>query len=283
LVLSALDSNRIVAVGSQIKLSTDTLREAETTSAYREDVRLLGEFWQLALLPASENSPEIAAHAADPNPEARWTLSEINAALELPRPTAPPELELPPPVAPPAPIPPVDAAPRVPASPRYVPDRVDYRFPKWILVGAAGFLLFILALNWRRPSDATAQSPVVTSTSLPAAPPAPVRLPPPSLPKVESPKPAPPAKSKPAAPAGREIWRVIAFTYRTRDAAARKAHQLNADHPDLNASVFEPEDKRGYYLVALGGRMAHDDAVRLQRSARGKGLPRDLYVQNYSR
>ena len=32
----------------------------------------------------------------------------------------------------------------------------------------------------------------------------------------------------------------------------------------------------------VGGRMSHDEAVRLQRMARGKGLPRDLYVQNYS-
>jgi eukaryotic-like serine/threonine-protein kinase len=50
----------------------------------------------------------------------------------------------------------------------------------------------------------------------------------------------------------------------------------------MSASVFSPKGQRGYYLVALGGRMTHDDAVRLQRSARGKGLPRDLYVQNYS-
>jgi hypothetical protein len=79
------------------------------------------------------------------------------------------------------------------------------------------------------------------------------------------------------------MWRVIAFTYRTRDAAARKAHQLNQDHPGLNAAVFRPEDSGGYYLVSLGGRMTHDEAVHLQHSARGKGLPRDLYVQNYLR
>ena len=28
--------------------------------------------------------------------------------------------------------------------------------------------------------------------------------------------------------------------------------------------------------------MTHEEAVRLQHSARGKGLPRDLYVQNYA-
>jgi hypothetical protein len=77
------------------------------------------------------------------------------------------------------------------------------------------------------------------------------------------------------------MWRVIAFTYRTSVAAAKKAEQLNQYHPGLNATIFSPA-KSGYYLVSLGGRMTHEEAVRVQRSARGKGLPRDLYVQNYS-
>jgi hypothetical protein len=76
------------------------------------------------------------------------------------------------------------------------------------------------------------------------------------------------------------MWRVIAFTYRTRDAAAKKVQQLNEYHPGINAAVFLPKDKGGYYLVSLGGRMTHEEAERLQRSARGKGLPHDLYVQN---
>lgn len=77
------------------------------------------------------------------------------------------------------------------------------------------------------------------------------------------------------------MWRVIAFTYRSRTAAAKKAQQLNDLHPGINASVFSPKGKT-YYLVSLGGRMTHDEALHVQRTARGKGLPRDLYVQNYS-
>jgi hypothetical protein len=76
LVLGALDPERIVAVGDTIKLSTDALRDAATSSAYRKDVRLLGDLWRQALMPASPKSPEIAAHAADPDPQARWTLAE---------------------------------------------------------------------------------------------------------------------------------------------------------------------------------------------------------------
>ena len=46
LVLGALDPDHIVAVGDRIKVCTYALRDADTSSAYREDVRLLGEFWQ---------------------------------------------------------------------------------------------------------------------------------------------------------------------------------------------------------------------------------------------
>jgi hypothetical protein len=45
--------------------------------------------------------------------------------------------------------------------------------------------------------------------------------------------------------------------------------------------VFSPAQKMGYYLVALGGRMTREDAVRLQKKARATGLAPDVYVQNY--
>jgi hypothetical protein len=92
---------------------------------------------------------------------------------------------------------------------------------------------------------------------------------------------AAPAAPQPTAAAGQEMWRVIAFTYRSRSAAAKRVELLNQHHPELNAAVFSPNERKGYHLVALGGRMTHEAALRLQRNARGKGLPRDLYVQNY--
>ena len=42
-MLSALDADHIVVVGDRIKLSTDALRDADTSSSYRKDVRLLGD------------------------------------------------------------------------------------------------------------------------------------------------------------------------------------------------------------------------------------------------
>jgi len=272
LVLGALDADHIVAVGDRIKLSTDFIREAETSAAYREDVRLLGELWRQALMPASPRSEEIAARAADPNPQSRWTLAEIHAALNPPSDAAPvfgqPVGESPVPT--PRAVADHDVA-SLPRSRRRTPEAVPvFRFPRWLLVGAGGFLLLVFALNWPRQGDVVTErraAPVpATAETPPAA----------SLPH------APLATApKPSRPAGKEIWRVIAFTYRTRAAAAKKVEQLNRDHPGLNASVFSPKGQ-SIYLVSLGGRMTHDDAMRLQRTARGKGLPRDLYVQNYS-
>jgi hypothetical protein len=309
LVLGALDPDHIVAIGDRIKLSTGALRYADTTSAYREDVRLLGDLWQRHLMAASPKSSQLAAHAADPNPNARWTLAEINAALGPPPPAAPPPP--PPRVASLVAEPPVSEAPvstplvselpmsatpaparnQVPAPPPYPRPASEraapYRFPKWVFVGAAGILLLGLGLLRPRPAG-VATRPPVAPVVLPAETPTPV---PPSKAAVPDslapdsgapPAIAAPAVPKPSAVAGREMWRVIAFTYRTREAAARKVQQLNQNHPGLNAGVFSPEGKRGYYLVSLGGRMTHEEAVRVQRSARGKGLPRDLYVQNYT-
>jgi eukaryotic-like serine/threonine-protein kinase len=289
LVLGALDADHIVAVGDRIKLSTGALRYAGTASAYREDVRLLGDLWQQALLPASPRGREIAAHAADPDPEARWTLAEITAALDPPLTSAPPTaspVTVPPPLISVPPLTAVNEEPAQPPShrPSKRPTReraTDYRFPKWIFVGAAGVLLLIAGLNLRRPAGLPAQSPV-DSVSLPAERPVPAPFPKAAAPRVVVPTIPVPTIPRPAPAAGKEMWRVIAFTYRSRDAAAKKVQQLNQQHPDLNATVFAPKDKRGYYLVSLGGRRTHEAALRLQRSARGKGLPRDLYVQNYS-
>ncbi len=297
LVLGTLDVDRIVAVGDRVKLSTDSLREADSSSAYRKDVQLFGELWQQALMPASPRSAEIAAHAADPNPEARWTLAEVSAALEPLAPPAPPPAPEPVvaapivlPVALPPP-PPVSEpkvvrmeTPPVPAPPRRIQERAgSSSFPKWVLLAGTGLLALVLALNWPRRVVVATQPPVAPVTA-PAETPATVPAPTPAI--APAPNTAdrklvePPAPRRP--PAGEEVWRVIAFTFKTRDAAARKAHQLNEYHPGLDAAVFAPNNK-GYYLVSLGGAMTHEEAERLKRGTRGKGLPRDLYVQNYSR
>jgi hypothetical protein len=288
LVLGALDAGHIVAVRDRIKLSTHALRDADTASAYREDVRLLGDLWQQALLAASPNSPEIAAHAADANPETRWSLAEISAALSPPVATvaapAPPLTVSSPITVPQVSVPAVvvrNDPPALPPSHGRTPERATaHPFPKWTLVGAAGVVLLILGLSRPRPAVVATQSRVA-SVPLPVETPVSAPLPEAAVPEAAVPEAAVPTVPKASPAAGTEMWRVIAFTYRTSVAAAKKVEQLNQYHPGLNAAMFSPA-KSGYYLVSLGGRMTHEEAVRVQRSARGKGLPRDLYVQNYS-
>ncbi len=77
------------------------------------------------------------------------------------------------------------------------------------------------------------------------------------------------------------MWRVIAFTYKSRGAAQHKVDQVNRTSPELAATVFTPREKQGYYLVALGGRMTRDAALRLQKQARAGRVAHDAYIQNY--
>jgi hypothetical protein len=77
---------------------------------------------------------------------------------------------------------------------------------------------------------------------------------------------------------------VIVYTYAGAPAAEKKARSIHAKWPAAEAQVFAPNGSgRPPYLVALGGRMTRDEAVRLLKVARGKGMPRDIYIQNYTR
>jgi hypothetical protein len=284
LVLGALDTRCIVAVDDRIKISTDRIRKAEALSTYSEDVRLLGELWRQVLMPASPRSAEIAAHATDPNPQTRWTLAEIEAALNPPARTTP---------APP------------PRSDQNAPQNAPvFRFPTWTVVSIGMFVLLVYAVNRPRTADVAAESRAIPVPAAAEAPAPPVSAPKkPAAAKVEpavretkpetrpAPKPPQPTPS-PAAPiqpasiqsapgAGEEAWQVIAFTFHTRAAAEKKAEQLNEYHPGLNAAVLSPKGQQGNYMVSIGGRMTHEDAVRLQHSAQGRGIPRDLRVQSY--
>ena len=140
-------------------------------------------------------------------------------------------------------------------------------------------LVLILGFNIRRGPE-TVKTPVTTTMAERVAPMEPVARPV-APPPVRTQKPSP-LEPKPARAEGKAMWRVIAFTYGSHDAASKKARQLNERWPDLHAAVFSPKERRGYYLVALGGRMKRDEALRVQKKARGVGLPRDTYIQNYS-
>jgi hypothetical protein len=148
-------------------------------------------------------------------------------------------------------------------------------FPKWIIAGMAILLLSILMLNLRPKPDVSTDLPPVTPAAQAAV-----------RPDASPASIAPPLAIAPtptiARPPARGNWRVIAFTFRYREMAAKKARQLNEKWPDLGATVFAPKGHREYYLVAVGDWMTREDAERIQRKVRRMGLPRDTYVQNYT-
>ncbi len=88
----------------------------------------------------------------------------------------------------------------------------------------------------------------------------------------------------PQAQAGeRTIWRVILYTYSRQQDAERKVQDLLAKRPDLRPQVFFPASSQGPYLVIAGGKLNHDEAAAMRQRALREGMPRDSYIQNYSR
>jgi hypothetical protein len=246
LVHGALDAGHVVAVGDGIKLATDSLRISDDGEAGQAEDRQADRRMLAKLAAALKGSVEPIAHSAEPVPS-------THAGLQL---------------------------------------RTDKRsVPRWIYFGVGGLLLLIFWLNgwinvWFNPGQhtvpasrpAAAPAPVVVRGVVPGVVPGVVSGPPPR-PVFRQPESAPALRP---VPAGRAMWRVIAYTYTSRAAAEKKVRAINGKSPDLRPQVFVPGGANGMCLVALGGRMTHEEALDLQRRAQRKGLPRDTYIQNYS-
>jgi hypothetical protein len=244
----AVSPDRIVAVGDNVKFLTDSLIQSASLEAHVKDVRQLGTLLRALRAPERLTEPlaTIAQHATAEHSTA-WTLADVARALE-PGPAIAPATRL-------------SSVGEQAAEPRA-------SFPKWIIYGVAILLLSVVLFNIRRKPVAqqvSAPLPVHTPPAQTIVAPAPARAP---VPAIEASRPG-------------EVWRVIAYTYRSREMAARKAAQIDKRWPDLEAAVFAPQKLRGYFLVSLGKRMTREDAVRLQRKAQRAGLPRDTFVQNY--
>jgi hypothetical protein len=260
-----LDPEHVVAVGDQIQLTTDALCEVPADTPYREELRAL---W-------ARISPCTPARSAD-------ILSQVLGA-DAPAPMAQPVEVAPRPT-------PIETAPQpAPIETAAVATAgASRRFPWWILAAAAGVALVIVGLNFRG-------NPVKPAPLAPVAAPAPAVVPvvvapdPKASPFGEKPKPAFTALDKPVVkpvvkpetnPAN--TWRVIAYTYLSRELAAGKTGEVNREHPGFEATVFEPQDKKGRYLVALGGFMTRGEALRVQGKARAAGLSRNVYIHDFA-
>jgi len=269
----ALDPDHVVAVGEKIKVCTHGLREAPVDAPFRHELRI---FWDSVSPSPTLRRKAVLSEALGEVPE------PVEVMPALPAPPAPVRGSVSSATGSPALRENPKAADAVPFPADETP-RGGTGAPKWIFVGAAAVVLLVLGLNLRR-SDSPAQagSPLptpVSTTIVPKKEPAGNQPAVASLPARET-RPSP-LDSAPRAASGKAMWRVIAFTYRSHGAAEKKAEQVNRAHPELAAKVFSPREKKGYYLVALGGRMTHEDAVRLQRKARADRVTRDAYVQNY--
>jgi hypothetical protein len=91
---------------------------------------------------------------------------------------------------------------------------------------------------------------------------------------------APPSPAPTTAGDARGQWRVVAYTYNREAQAQQKATSVAAKHPELKPEVFTPNG-HAPYLVTVGGAMSRDEAFALVKKAKGEGLPRDSYAQNY--
>ena len=242
LVHGAVDAYHVFAVEETVKLAIDDVRESESAEARAQDMRQLGDLLRRLRAPEPLNEELVAI------------VDAAMAAYERPAPVPAPA------------VPPVERA--APLAGQPAPSGSKAPVPRWIFAGIAVLLLAILWLNWRRKPEA---APFV---------PAPVVVTPaPSAPVARHPATA--AASRPAT-AGPSTWRVVAFTYRSREIAEKRAREVNSRWPELHAVVFTPTRAPGYFLVALGNRMTREEAIEVQQKARRLGLPRDSYVQNYS-
>jgi eukaryotic-like serine/threonine-protein kinase len=297
LVHGSVDASNVVAVGNAIKLSTDNLREPDSGRfSYACDIGELGALLHRVLTGHEFDGADalsgpfatIIRNTAGAEPADRWRIPEILAALppapvvEEPliqapvEPVAPLPVELvpPPPAEALSPQPPVEAQsapPLLAAPPVRRPQPTPVRLPFWAwpvsLAAIGACIVWVLhspAPKARPKPAASVYSPVSTRAK-PAATEA--RTEP-----VES-----------TAPPERAVWRVIAYTYTAWRDAEKQALAINHKWPELKAEVFAPKGaNHPPYVVALGGRMNREEAAGVLQKARSHGLPRDIYMQNFS-
>jgi eukaryotic-like serine/threonine-protein kinase len=298
LIHGSVDPAHIVSLCDQIKLTSDTIRGVGTSAVPAEGVpdatgeaaTPAADVWALGAtlvemltrerpLPGGEipEIPEpfatIVHHACRREPAERWSAKDIDAHLHAPAVQPPPEPQatLPPEVKPAVALPP--KAPEPEAVPLPALSRRGLPL-KW--VPAVGLLAaVVLSLVLRRHPEQPPVRPAVPIA--PAATQSTAPIPEPLASEV-APPPAPgQSHADPSA-----TWRVVAYEYATRSAAEREARRLNAKHPALRAEVFTPQANQRPYFVSLGGRMTLPEAERLRKEAWAKGLPRDMFVRNFS-
>jgi len=152
----------------------------------------------------------------------------------------------------------------------------EHDFRKWrtigvVILGAVLIGWIIVHQSFSHGAGATAQ-PDPAQPAVAASHPA-------ATPRTES-----SAVNTPIAPATHSQpgvqWRVVVYTYKSKEQAQKKASSLAHRHPELSPAAFSPMN-RAPWLVTIGGALERDKAYELAGRARSLGLPRDAYAQNY--
>ena len=301
---SCLSPSNVLAVGDQIKLSSDSvIRTDDDRVSAAEDMKALGTLIVQALtqrvpnghLPGEIPEPfrEIAQGCLDPDPATRWTAGQVLARLKKPDIVYPlPTHQLHVQTAP-APdklenkihaVEPRAEAPREEESPEET--RSGKKIPNWIYAALVALLLTVFVVAGLRKSAPveparTPANPVGTPGNMAR-----------QTPAVPAPTPAPfsaretPLRSAPApsVSGGNQQksagWSVIVAAYASRDAAEKRMRTMAARWPRFNPTVLQPATGRTHFVVVLGHNLTQDEADALRKRAVAAGFPHDTYIKN---
>jgi eukaryotic-like serine/threonine-protein kinase len=302
-------AENVLAVGEEIKLRSDCIREAlegeDGIALKRKDVRdyatvLLEALTQQRTLDAMRGMPLPAPfeQIVRKGMSGEWGLAQIGTALKTPtiaqavaRAAAiaeAPAIEKPVAAASPA-APPLATPPSVARRIRVpVDDEKRGLGARGIAYGVGTLLIVLLLWFFMRGRSGGSNVPASEATA-PAAPVAHRDVPVAATRSTatNAAASASPVSAKASSPAAQPAsgdsygrWRVIAFTYSQEEQARQKAAAIAQEHPDLSPTVFTPNG-RSPYLVTLGGTMSRQDAFAFSGKAKREGMPKDTYAQNY--
>jgi serine/threonine protein kinase len=293
----SIKPSNVLAIGDDLKLSSDTV---EPSSAQSEDMRGLGVLIVEALTQSKpehvdpneyglnsskDKLAEVVRRCLDANPQTRWSIDQVRARLK-------------PPAPPPAPPPNVIEVPSAKlaewraqtataASRREqaADEETSGGMPKWIFAALAALVLVVVLFSLMRKNQpgSVAAAPVVSSPPVVAS-----TAPAPAPRAFEAPPAVtqPPVTSSKPSPLGvrsSQGWSVIVAAYSSRDAAEKRAHEMEKKFPKFNIGVQEQNTDRARFQVVLGQNLREDEADALRQRAVRSGLPHDTYIKRIAR
>jgi len=304
---SCLSPSNVLAVGDQIKLSSDSVTRIDNDRvSAEEDMRALGTLIVQVLtqrvpnghLPGEIPEPfrEIAQGCLDPDPATRWTAAQVLSRLKkpdvvYPLPTHQLHVQTDPPVA--RKLAAVETRAEAPRQQELREDesrdadRAIKKIPNWIYAALVALLLIVFVAAGLRK-----KAPAVDPGRTPAPATAAQRAPAPNMPTPApfsaartnaTPAPLSPAPAPRVSPANQQTaqgWTVIVAAYASREAAEKRMRAMAARWPRFNPTVLQPGTGRTHFVVVLGSNLSQDRADALRKRAVAAGFPRDTYIKN---